>query len=68
MALRLPPGVSPAEPVAVAVGALVGILSILHVPDRLGLSADDVGQLAGYAIALAAVVRGWVAAMRATQP
>jgi hypothetical protein len=58
MQLRLPPGVSPAEPAAVVVAAVLGILSVLGVWSRLELSPEQVAELHAYLIALAAALRG----------
>lgn len=58
MALRLPPGVSPAEPAALVVAAVLGILSVLGVWSRLELTPEEVAELHALAMALAAGLRG----------
>jgi hypothetical protein len=64
MQLRLPANVSPAEPAAVVAGLLLIILSTLHVPEHLEMTADDLGTLLGAVAALAAVARAWWANRR----
>jgi hypothetical protein len=57
--MKLPANVSPTDPLAVLIAACVGILGTFHVWSRLGLTADDVAELGGAILAMAAVVRTW---------
>lgn len=55
---------NPADPIAILVGAVIEVLAILHVPERLGLGADQVAQLGGALIMAAAAVRTMAAAQK----
>lgn len=62
--MRLPANVSPTDPLAVLVAACVGLLGTFHLWSALGMTADDVAELGGSALAIAAIIRTWWASRK----
>ena len=62
--MKLPANVSPTDPLAVLIAACVGLLGTFGAWSRLGLTADDVAEMGGSILAVAAVVRTWWLASR----
>ena len=48
------------DPPAAVFGALMVLCSSLHIPDRIGISADELGIAMGATITIAASVRTWL--------
>lgn len=59
--------IDPRDPFALAVAAVFGILGSLGVWTRLQLTPDDVAQLSGYLLALAAAHRIWQATRKGSK-
>ncbi len=47
------------DPIAIVIGAIIEILAILGVPEKIGLSATEITQIGGAVIIIAATIRTW---------
>ena len=45
------------DPTAAALGAILALCGAFHVPDRLGITADEMGMVLGSIATLAAIAR-----------
>lgn len=48
---------NPADPIAVVIGAVITVLGTLGIVDKLGLTPDEVTQLGGALVTIAAGIR-----------
>lgn len=48
---------NPKDPAGILVGAIIEVLAILHVPEKLGLGPEEVAHLGGLLIIIAATLR-----------
>ena len=57
--MQLPANVSKAEPAAIAIACVIGVLAIFGVWSNLGLTPDQVAELGALLGVLAALTRAW---------